>query len=41
MDDLVLEQDASYLGSLIDSRDEAAQSQRMTYVDIDTFLEIF
>ena len=40
VDDLVLELDTSYSGA-VDSPDEADQSQRMTYVDIDTFLESF
>ena len=41
VDDLVLELDASYSGSSIDPADEADQSQELTYVDIDTFLESF
>ena len=39
MDDLVLELDADYSGSSIDSPDEAYQPQETIYVDIDTFLE--
>ena len=39
MGDLVLELDAAYSGSSIDSPDRAAESQELTHVDIDTFLE--
>ena len=38
---LVLELDAAYSGSSIDSPEEADQSQEPTYVDIDTFLASF
>ena len=38
---LVLELDAAYSGSPIDSPDPAEQSQELTYVDIDTFLWSF
>ena len=41
VDELVLELDAAYSGSSIDSPDQADQSQELTYVDIDTFLESF
>jgi len=41
LDELVLELDAAYSGSLIDSPEQADQSQELTYVDIDTFLESF
>ncbi len=40
VDDLVLELDASYSGT-IDSPAEADQSPELTYVDIATFLESF
>ena len=40
VDDLVLELDTSYSGA-VDSPDEADQSQELTCVDIDTFLESF
>ena len=39
VDELVLQLDAAYSGSPIDSPDPAEQSQELTYVDIDTFLE--
>jgi len=41
VDDLVLELDAAYSGSSIESPDQADPSQELTYVDIDTFLERF
>ena len=41
MDALVLELDAAYSGRSIDSPDQADESQELTYVDIDTFLESF
>ncbi len=41
VDELVLELDAAYSGSSIDSPDPADESQELTYVDIDTFLESF
>ena len=41
MDGLVLELDAAYSNSSISSSDQADESQELTYVDIDTFLESF
>ena len=41
MEDLVLDLDAAYSDSSIGSPDQADQSQELTYVDIDTFLESF
>ena len=41
VDDLFLELDAAYSDSSVDSPDQADQSQELTYVDIDTFLESF
>ena len=41
VDELVLELDAAYSGSSIDSPDPADQSRELTYVDIDSFLESF
>ena len=41
VDGLVLELDAAYSASSIDSPDHADESQDLTYVDIDTFLENF
>ncbi len=41
VDELVLQLDAAYSGSSIDSPDPADQSQELNYVDIDTFLESF
>ena len=41
VDGLVLELDAAYWHSSIDSPDQAAPSQELTYVDIDTFLANF
>ena len=41
VDELVLELDAAYAGSSIDSPDPVDQPQELTYVDIDTFLESF
>jgi hypothetical protein len=41
VDELVLQLDAAYSGSSIDSPDPADQSQELTYVDIDTFPESF
>ncbi len=38
---LVLELDAGYADNSISSADEADESQKLTYVDIDTFLESF
>ena len=41
VDGLVLELDAAYSASSIDSSDTADEFQDLTYVDIDTFLENF
>ena len=41
LDGLVLELDAAYSASAIDSSDQADESQELTYVAIDTFLENF
>ena len=41
MGEWVLELDAAYSDSSVDSPDQADQSQELTYVDIDTFLESF
>ncbi len=41
VDNLVLELDAAYSASSIDSSDTADEFQDLTYVDIDTFLEHF
>ncbi len=41
VDGLVLELDAAYWDSAIDSPDQADESQDLTYVDIDTFLADF
>ena len=41
MDELVLELDAAYSASSIDSSDQVDQCQELTYFDIDTFLESF
>ncbi len=41
VDGLVLDLDAAYSASSIDSPDQADQSQELTYVDIDTFLASF
>ena len=41
LDGLVLELDAAYSASSIDSSDQADESQELTYVAIDTFLENF
>jgi hypothetical protein len=41
LDGLVLELDAAYSDSTIGSPDQVAQSQELTYVDIDTFLTTF
>ncbi len=41
VDEWVLELHAAYSDSSIDSPDPADQSQELTYVDIDTFLESF
>ena len=41
IDGLVLELDAAYSASSIDSPDQADQSQELTYIDIDTFLASF
>ena len=41
VDGLVLELDAAYSASSIDSSDQVDQCQELTYVDIDTFLESF
>jgi hypothetical protein len=38
---LVLELDAAYSNSTIESPDQVDQSQELTYVDIDTFLTTF
>ena len=40
-DGLVLELDAAYSDNSISSPDQAAPSQELTYVDIDTFLSSF
>ena len=41
VEDLVLELDADYSDSPIESRDQADESQELTYVDTDTFLASF
>ena len=41
VDRLVLELDAAYSASSIDSSDQVDRSQELTYVDIDTFLASF
>ncbi len=41
VDDLVLELNAAYSASSIDSPDQADGAQELTYVDIDTFLASF
>ena len=41
LDGLVLELDAAYSASSIDSSDQADESQELAYVAIDTFLENF
>ena len=41
VDGLVLELDAVYSDSTINSPDQVDQSQELTYVDIDTFLSTF
>ena len=41
VDGLVLELDAAYSASSIDSSDQVDRSQELTYVDIDTFLASF
>jgi len=41
VDGLVLELDAVYSDSTINSPDQVDQSQELTYVDIDTFLTTF
>ena len=41
VDGLVLELDAAFSDSSIDSSDQANESQDLTYVDIDTFLASF
>ena len=41
VDELVLQLDAACSGSSIDSPAPADQSQELSYVDIDTFLESF
>ena len=41
VEDLVLELDAAYSASSIDSSDQVDRSQELTYVDIDTFLASF
>ena len=41
VDELVLHLAVAYSGSPIDSPDPADQSQELTHVDIDTFLESF
>ena len=41
VDGLVLELDATYSASSIDSSDQVDQCQELTYFDIDTFLESF
>ena len=40
-EDLVLELDAAYSASAIDSPNQADESQELTYVDIDTFMASF
>jgi hypothetical protein len=39
--ELVIELDAAYSGSSIDSPYQADESQELTYVDVDAFLESF
>ena len=41
VDELVLELDAAFADSSLGSPDQADESQELTYVDIDTFLESF
>ena len=41
VDGLVLELDAAYSASSIDSPNQADESQELTYVDIDTFMASF
>jgi len=41
VDGLVLELDAAYSASSIDSSDQVDRSQELSYVDIDTFLASF
>jgi len=41
VEDLVLELDAAYAGTSIDSRNHTEPSEELTYVDIDTFLANF
>ena len=41
VDGLVLELDAAYSNRSISSSDQADESQELTYVDLDTFLESF
>ena len=41
VEDLVLDLDFEFSDSPIESTDQAAESQELTYVDIDTFLATF
>ena len=41
VEDLVLELDAAFADSSLESLDQADEPQELTYVDIDTFLESF
>ena len=41
VEDLVLELDAAFAGRSLEPPDQADESQELTYVDIDTFLESF
>lgn len=41
MAELVLELDAAFADSSLESADQADPSQELTYVDMDTFLENF
>jgi len=41
VDELLLELEPAYSGSSLDSSDRCDQSQELTYVDTDTFLENF
>ena len=41
VEDLVLDLDFEFSDSPIESTDQAAESQELTYVDIDTFLASF
>ena len=41
VEDLLLELDAAFADSSLESLDQADEPQELTYVDIDTFLESF